>query len=155
MQSYRSVGLSMCYDQLQPFQAQHNMSACTWVEDGDATLKTHRTSAASEKPLTLTRVLWTSGHSPGTQLNRSFTVFIMNERISWVQFRFDEYLTLNPAESPVYDVFKQLNALHQADSCFICCDIRDIAIHQLNVLQQAASRSSCYDLRDIAIHVYT
>ncbi|KAG5441014.1 Ras-specific guanine nucleotide-releasing factor 2 [Clonorchis sinensis] len=41
-------------------------------------------------------------------------------------------LTWNPAESPVCDVFRQLNVLHQAASC-----------------------SSCYDIRDIAIHVYT
>ncbi|KAG5453559.1 hypothetical protein CSKR_109515, partial [Clonorchis sinensis] len=48
------------------------------------------------------------------------------------QFGFCERLTWNPAESPVCDVFRQLNVLHQAASC-----------------------SSCYDIRDIAIHVYT
>ncbi|KAG5453542.1 hypothetical protein CSKR_112784, partial [Clonorchis sinensis] len=35
----------------------------------------------------------------------------------------------HPAESPVCDVFKQLNVLHQAASCSSCYDIRDIAIH--------------------------
>ncbi|KAG5443320.1 hypothetical protein CSKR_107288 [Clonorchis sinensis] len=38
-------------------------------------------------------------------------------------------LTWNPAESPVCDVFRQLNVLHQAASCSSCYDIRDIAIH--------------------------
>ncbi|KAG5441475.1 Neuronal acetylcholine receptor subunit beta-3 [Clonorchis sinensis] len=46
--------------------------------------------------------------------------------------RFCERLTWNPAESPVCDVLRQLNVLHQAASC-----------------------SSCYDIRDITIHVYT
>ncbi|KAG5451363.1 hypothetical protein CSKR_105311, partial [Clonorchis sinensis] len=38
-------------------------------------------------------------------------------------------LTCNPAESPVFDVSRQLNVLHQAASCSSCYDIRDIAIH--------------------------
>ncbi|KAG5442469.1 hypothetical protein CSKR_110700 [Clonorchis sinensis] len=38
-------------------------------------------------------------------------------------------LTWNPAESLVCNVFKQLNVLHQADSCFGWCGIRNIAIH--------------------------
>ncbi|KAG5442536.1 hypothetical protein CSKR_108731, partial [Clonorchis sinensis] len=45
------------------------------------------------------------------------------------QFGFCERLTWNPAESPVCDVFRQLNVLHQAASCSSCYDIRDIAIH--------------------------
>ncbi|KAG5446243.1 hypothetical protein CSKR_102969 [Clonorchis sinensis] len=45
------------------------------------------------------------------------------------QFGFCETLTWNPAESPVCDVFRQLNVLHQAASCSSCYDIRDIAIH--------------------------
>ncbi|KAG5442665.1 hypothetical protein CSKR_111907, partial [Clonorchis sinensis] len=42
---------------------------------------------------------------------------------------FCERLTWNPAESPVCDVFRQLNVLHQAASCSSCYDIRDIVIH--------------------------
>ncbi|KAG5444300.1 hypothetical protein CSKR_105015, partial [Clonorchis sinensis] len=42
---------------------------------------------------------------------------------------FCERLTWNPAESPVFDVSRQLNVLHQAASCSSCYDIRDIAIH--------------------------
>ncbi|KAG5452274.1 hypothetical protein CSKR_106699 [Clonorchis sinensis] len=45
------------------------------------------------------------------------------------QFGFCERLTWNPAESPVCDVFRQLNVLHQAASCSSCYDIRDIVIH--------------------------
>ncbi|KAG5450099.1 hypothetical protein CSKR_102232 [Clonorchis sinensis] len=45
------------------------------------------------------------------------------------QFGFCERLTWNPAESPVCDVFRQLNVLHQAASCSSCYDIPDIAIH--------------------------
>ncbi|KAG5448108.1 hypothetical protein CSKR_106393 [Clonorchis sinensis] len=40
-----------------------------------------------------------------------------------------QLLTWNPAESPVCDVLKQLNVLHQAASCSSCYDIPDIAIH--------------------------
>ncbi|KAG5452616.1 hypothetical protein CSKR_100444, partial [Clonorchis sinensis] len=40
-----------------------------------------------------------------------------------------EILTWNPAASPVCDVSRQLNVLHQAVSCSSCYDIRDIAIH--------------------------
>ncbi|KER31930.1 LOW QUALITY PROTEIN: hypothetical protein T265_12885 [Opisthorchis viverrini] len=42
---------------------------------------------------------------------------------------FFQRLTWNPAESLVYDVFRQLNVVHQAASCFSRYDIRDIAIH--------------------------
>ncbi|KAG5452713.1 hypothetical protein CSKR_102140, partial [Clonorchis sinensis] len=45
------------------------------------------------------------------------------------QFGFCERLTWNPDESPVCDVFRQLNVLHQAASCSSCYDIPDIAIH--------------------------
>ncbi|KAG5449686.1 Actin-1 [Clonorchis sinensis] len=38
-------------------------------------------------------------------------------------------LTWNPAESPVFDVSRQLDVLHQAVSFSSCCDIRDIAIN--------------------------
>ncbi|KAG5443125.1 hypothetical protein CSKR_110532 [Clonorchis sinensis] len=41
----------------------------------------------------------------------------------------DNVLTWTPAESPVCDVSRQLNVLHQAASCSSCYDIRDIAIH--------------------------
>ncbi|KAG5454519.1 hypothetical protein CSKR_104873 [Clonorchis sinensis] len=61
------------------------------------------------------------------------------EKFNWTVFRelhssanhfgFCERLTWNPAESPVCDVFRQLNVLHQAASCSSCYDIRDIAIH--------------------------
>ncbi|KAG5445639.1 hypothetical protein CSKR_104830, partial [Clonorchis sinensis] len=47
----------------------------------------------------------------------------------YTQFGFCERLTWNPAESPVCDVFRQLNVLHQAASCSSCYDIRDIVIH--------------------------
>ncbi|KAG5442000.1 hypothetical protein CSKR_106961 [Clonorchis sinensis] len=40
------------------------------------------------------------------------------------QFGFCEKLTWNPAESPVCDVFRQLNVLHQAASCSSCYDIQ-------------------------------
>ncbi|KAG5452448.1 hypothetical protein CSKR_112878 [Clonorchis sinensis] len=40
-----------------------------------------------------------------------------------------ERLTWNPVESPVCDVSRQLNVLHQAASCSTGYDIRDIAIH--------------------------
>ncbi|KAG5451576.1 hypothetical protein CSKR_104345 [Clonorchis sinensis] len=43
------------------------------------------------------------------------------------QFRFDGRLIWNQAESLVYDVFRQLNVVHQAASCFSWHDIRDIA----------------------------
>ncbi|KAG5445155.1 hypothetical protein CSKR_103951 [Clonorchis sinensis] len=39
------------------------------------------------------------------------------------QFGFDGGLTCKPAESLIYDVFKQLSALHQAASCFSWYDI--------------------------------
>ncbi|KAG5453958.1 hypothetical protein CSKR_110042 [Clonorchis sinensis] len=42
---------------------------------------------------------------------------------------FCEGLTWNPAESPVCDVSRQLNVLHQAASCSSCYDIRDIVTH--------------------------
>ncbi|KAG5450761.1 hypothetical protein CSKR_201273 [Clonorchis sinensis] len=42
---------------------------------------------------------------------------------------FCERLTQNSAESPVYDVSKQLNVLHQVASCFSWYDIRGIAIN--------------------------
>ncbi|KAG5452793.1 hypothetical protein CSKR_110840 [Clonorchis sinensis] len=45
------------------------------------------------------------------------------------QVRFDGWLTWNPAESPVCDVSRQLNVLHQAASYFGWYDIRVIAIH--------------------------
>ncbi|KAG5454300.1 hypothetical protein CSKR_113993 [Clonorchis sinensis] len=44
------------------------------------------------------------------------------------QFGFCERLTWNPVESPVCDVFRQLNVLHQAASCSSCYDIRDIHV---------------------------
>ncbi|KAG5448564.1 hypothetical protein CSKR_101999 [Clonorchis sinensis] len=107
------------------------------------------------------------------------SVFLENSPI-WVQVehKFCEGLTWNPADSPVFDVSRQLNVLHQAATCSSCYDIRDIATHfanqfgfcerptwnpaespvfdvsrQLNVLHQAATCSSCYDIRDIATHV--
>ncbi|KAG5445693.1 hypothetical protein CSKR_111171 [Clonorchis sinensis] len=57
---------------------------------------------------------------------------------------FCEKLTWNPAESPVFDVSKQLNVLHQAASCSNCYDIRDIAIHAYtnwNMRQPSAAHS--------------
>ncbi|KAG5449371.1 hypothetical protein CSKR_101183 [Clonorchis sinensis] len=42
---------------------------------------------------------------------------------------FCERRTWNAAESPVCDVSRQLNVLHQAASCSNCYDIRDIAMH--------------------------
>ncbi|KAG5454287.1 hypothetical protein CSKR_106549, partial [Clonorchis sinensis] len=48
------------------------------------------------------------------------------------QFGFRGGLIWNPAESPVCDISRQLNVLHQAAPC-----------------------SSCYDIRYISIHVYT
>ncbi|KAG5441437.1 hypothetical protein CSKR_107656 [Clonorchis sinensis] len=52
------------------------------------------------------------------------------------QFGFCERLTWNPAESPVCDVFRQLNVQHQAASCSSCYDIRDIAIHRCSWLER-------------------
>ncbi|KAG5445120.1 hypothetical protein CSKR_103989 [Clonorchis sinensis] len=45
---------------------------------------------------------------------------------------FEGRLTWSPAGSLVYDVFKQLNVLHQTASCFRWHDIQDIAIHLLD-----------------------
>ncbi|KAG5454383.1 hypothetical protein CSKR_107236 [Clonorchis sinensis] len=59
------------------------------------------------------------------------------------QFGFCERLTWNPAESPVCDVSRQLNVLHQAASCSSCYDIRDIAIHQLEHEAAWCSTFSC------------
>ncbi|KAG5452869.1 hypothetical protein CSKR_107412, partial [Clonorchis sinensis] len=42
---------------------------------------------------------------------------------------FCERLTLNPAESLVCDVSRQVNVQHQATSYFSCYGMRDIAIH--------------------------
>ncbi|KAG5445585.1 hypothetical protein CSKR_106904, partial [Clonorchis sinensis] len=56
---------------------------------------------------------------------------------------FCERLTWNPAISPVFDVSRQLNVLHQAASCSSCYDIRDIAIHQLEHEAAWCSTFSC------------
>ncbi|KAG5441518.1 hypothetical protein CSKR_109767, partial [Clonorchis sinensis] len=58
---------------------------------------------------------------------------------------FCERLIWNPAESPVCDVSRRLNVLHQAASCFSCYDIRDIAIHN------CCRRFAAFDLVAIEI----
>ncbi|KAG5441400.1 hypothetical protein CSKR_111748, partial [Clonorchis sinensis] len=62
------------------------------------------------------------------------------------QFGFCERLTGNPAQSPVFDVSRQLNVLHQAASCSSCCDIRDIAIHTGSDSSQLGARWQSADL---------
>ncbi|KAG5452639.1 hypothetical protein CSKR_113653 [Clonorchis sinensis] len=48
-------------------------------------------------------------------------------------------LTWNPAESPVCDVSRQLNVLHQAASCFSCYDIRDTTTHVTSFVREEGS----------------
>ncbi|GAA53190.1 hypothetical protein CLF_109734 [Clonorchis sinensis] len=59
-----------------------------------------------------------------------------------------ERLTWNPAESPVCDVFRQLNVLHQAASCSSCYDIRDIATHlQYEDYGPSSTKSTIFPIR--------
>ncbi|KAG5446283.1 hypothetical protein CSKR_110323 [Clonorchis sinensis] len=51
------------------------------------------------------------------------------------QFGFDGRLTWNRFGSLIYDIFKQLNVLHQVTSCFSWYDVRDIAAHSPSFLQ--------------------
>ncbi|KAG5446401.1 hypothetical protein CSKR_113272 [Clonorchis sinensis] len=56
------------------------------------------------------------------------------------QFGFCERLTWNPAESPVFDISRQLNVLHQAASSSSCYDIRDIVIHNIRLTETRGLR---------------
>ncbi|KER23883.1 hypothetical protein T265_14541, partial [Opisthorchis viverrini] len=55
------------------------------------------------------------------------------------QIWFCERLSWKPAESLVCDVSRQLNLLHQAASCFSCCDVRDVAVHIFVMLAKLTS----------------
>ncbi|KAG5447170.1 hypothetical protein CSKR_106415, partial [Clonorchis sinensis] len=68
------------------------------------------------------------------------------------QFGFCERLTWNPAESPVCDVSRQLNVLHQAASCSSCYDIRDIVIH-LQTVEQGSKTLICISFTKLNIHL--
>ncbi|KAG5452511.1 hypothetical protein CSKR_103316, partial [Clonorchis sinensis] len=54
---------------------------------------------------------------------------------------FCERLTWNPAESPVFDVSRQLNVLHQAASCSSCYDMHDTCIYVAGNPSTAHDRS--------------
>ncbi|KAG5448296.1 hypothetical protein CSKR_110455, partial [Clonorchis sinensis] len=64
--------------------------------------------------------------SPVMRLNKMFFELYTNLQINLVFARDSPGTQLN---LPFFDVFRQLNVLHQAASCSSCYDIRDIAIH--------------------------
>ncbi|KAG5444263.1 hypothetical protein CSKR_104530, partial [Clonorchis sinensis] len=65
-----------------------------------------------------------TGHRAAMSID-SFSINTIICKSIW----FCERPTWNPAESPVCDVSRPLNVLHQAASCSSCYDIRDIAIY--------------------------
>ncbi|KAG5442004.1 hypothetical protein CSKR_106956 [Clonorchis sinensis] len=64
------------------------------------------------------------------QIDLQMSIFLENSSICvQVEHKFFERLTWDPAESPVCDVSRQLNVLHQVTSCFSRYDIREIGIY--------------------------
>ncbi|KAG5454945.1 hypothetical protein CSKR_105882 [Clonorchis sinensis] len=99
-----------------------------WFPNSGNSCTTHKVAENSSTAHDRLRPPWGSSgrHSPRVfvnlmfYLNPNWTDFdkYTHLQINLV-FGFCERLTWNPAESPVFDVSRQLNVLHQAASCFI------------------------------------
>ncbi|KAG5451058.1 hypothetical protein CSKR_105595 [Clonorchis sinensis] len=91
-----------------------------------------KTQRCAHQPVCKQVFTWTEAQIPSTVCPRSPSKTKSNFREinSFVNhFGFCERLTWNPAESPLFDVSRQLNVLHQAASFSSCYNIRDITMH--------------------------